>query len=87
MFAHAFGYLTVIVAQQVLMVGLAWYVMHLLDNARRERRRHYSKLLFSNIAASCDLAALSARLSKIGGPQLDAAIHPAKVRVRQEERV
>ena len=87
MFANPFGYITIIAVQQVLMVGLAWYIMHLLDSAWRERRRQCSKLLFSNIAASCDLAALSARLSKIGGPHLDAAIRPAKVRIRQEERV
>ena len=62
MFPHNFGYVTVIVAQQICVVGLIWYVVHLLDGARRERRRHYSTMLLTNASASCDLAALAARL-------------------------
>jgi hypothetical protein len=87
MFAHTFGYTTVIVIQQVLIVGLVWFVMHLIDSARRERRRYNSTMLFSNVAASCDLAALAARLSKFDNPQLDPVIQSAKVRFRHEGQV
>jgi uncharacterized membrane protein len=86
MFAHTFGYTAVIIAQQVFILVLVWYVMHLLDNARRERRRYNSTMLYTNVAASCDLAALAARLSKFDGPQLDPVIKTAKVRIRHEER-
>jgi hypothetical protein len=87
MFAHTFGYTAVIVLQQVFIIGLVWYVIHLLDRARHERRRYNSTMLYTNVAASCDLATLAARLSKIDGPQLGPAIKPAKVRIRQEERI
>jgi hypothetical protein len=83
MFAHTFGYTTVIIAQQAFILGLVWYVIHLIDRARRERRRYCSTMLFSKAAASCDLAALAARLSRFDGPQLDPVIKPAKVQIRQ----
>jgi hypothetical protein len=87
MIPHNFGYVTVIVSQQLFIVGLVWYVMHLLDQARRQRHRHYSTMTLTNASASCDLAVLAARLSKLGDVQTDPIPLPAKVRIRQEERV
>jgi hypothetical protein len=37
------GYIAVIVSQQLSIVGLVWYVMHLLDCARHERPRYNSR--------------------------------------------
>lgn len=87
MIPHNFGYITVIVAQQFFIVGLVWYVMRLLDNARRERHRHYSTMTLTNASASCDLASLAARLSRISDEQTDRIPRPLKVRLRLEERV
>jgi hypothetical protein len=86
MFPHNFGYVTVIVSQFFFIVGLVWYAMHLLDGAQRERRRHYSTMMLTNASASCDLAALASRLSKLGEEQMDPVRRPARVRIRQEER-
>jgi hypothetical protein len=87
MIPNPFGYVAVIVSQQMCIVGLVWYIMHLLDSARRERRRYNNTMLLSNASASCDLASLAARLSKFGDGQPDLFAHPAKERIRQEERV
>lgn len=87
MIPHNFGYITVIVSQQFFIVGLVWYVMHLLDGARRESSRHYSTMTLTTGSASSDLAALAAQPSKFGDAQPAAIPHPAKVQIQQEERV
>jgi hypothetical protein len=91
MIPNRFGYIAIIVSQQMFIVGLVWYVMHLLDQARHERRRHYSTMLLPNASASCDLASLAARLSKFGDEPTNPITHPtgqpAKVRIRHEERI
>jgi hypothetical protein len=85
MIPNPFGYIAVIVSQQVFIVGLVWYVMHLLDRAQHARRRYNNTMLLSNASASCDLASLAARLSKFGDGQPDLVSHPDKVRIEQEE--
>lgn len=86
MFATRLGYVSVILVQQALIVGMLWYVMHLLDKAKRERRRHDSTLLFTKVAASCDLASLAARLSKFGDVQLGPAGASPRMQIRQQEQ-
>jgi hypothetical protein len=87
MIPNPFGYIAIIVSQQMFIVGLVWYVMHLLDCARHERRRHYSTMMLSNASASCDLASLAARLSKFSDERPDPIALPTELRTRQKERV
>jgi hypothetical protein len=80
-----FGYIAIIVCQQIFIVGLAWYVIHLLDRARRERRHHGSTLVCSNASASYDLAALAARLSTVSAKRPNPSFRPANAQMRQAE--
>jgi hypothetical protein len=85
MIPRPFGYIAVILCQQLIIVGLAWYVIRLLDRARRERRRQASTLASSDASASCDLAALAAKLSPVSAERLDSSLRPANAQVRQTE--
>ncbi len=87
MSAHPFGYIAVILIQQLLMVGMLWAIVHLVDRSRLERRHQSSGTPISNASASSDLAALAVRLSRTNARQTDPAPRPSKVREMQEERV
>ncbi len=87
MLPKIFSYVAVIVSEFVLVVGLVWYVMHLLDTARRERRRrHHSPIALSSASASCDLAALASRLAQFGADEVDPGRRPARGQVQQQEQ-
>ena len=87
MIAHPFGYIAVILLQQVLILGLVCAVVHLADRSRQERRRYYSAKLLSKATATSDLAALGVQLAKI--PEGNPASIPrrAKGRVAWQENV
>jgi hypothetical protein len=87
MIAHTFGYVTVILLQQVVILGLIWSVVHLLDRSRRERRRYSSALLFSDVSASNDLAALAVQLAKTADGNTQPVPLRTRVRITREERV
>jgi len=86
MVPHPFGHIAIILIQQVLIAGLVWLVMHLLSRSRRERRRYYSSMLLSNAAATNDLAALAAQLSKPCDGIADPVSQRTRVRLAQGER-
>jgi hypothetical protein len=79
-----FGYITVIVAQQLCILGLVWYLMHLIDHARCERRL-CSTMPLPDAAPNCDLAALDALQSGVAVKQPGPVSHPANVHIEQEE--
>jgi uncharacterized membrane protein len=87
MIAHPFGYLAVILLQQVLILGLVWSVVHLAERSRRERRRYCSAKLLSNAAATNDLAALAVQLSKPSEASPTRVPLRTSVRVAEAERV
>lgn len=64
MIPHPFGYIIIILIQQMLIVGMAWAVMRLVERLRQERRRPVPVRLSTNTFATDDLAALAVQLSK-----------------------
>lgn len=87
MVPHNFGYIIAIVAQQLLVVGLVWYVMQLLDRERRDRHRYNSLKLLTNVSASCDLAALATRVSQLDTGQPDRVRFSPSARIQRARRV
>lgn len=84
---HPFGYITVILIQQLLMVGMLWAIAHLVERLRHERRHHSSVRPFSNDSTSDDLAALAVQLSKTGDREAEPVPRQTEVRDMQEERI
>ena len=76
------GYVIVILSQFLLIGGLVWYVMHILDRERRDRFRYNSIKLLTHVSATCDLAALATRVSSFGGEQMNPTSRPVRVRIR-----
>ena len=87
MIANPFGYVTVILVQQVFIIGLVWSVVRLWERSRRERRRYYSAMLLSNAAATNDLAALAVRLSRTSDSSVAPVSMRSRGRIAQEESV
>ena len=87
MIPHNFGYIIAILAQQFLIVGLVWYVMHMLDRERRDRHRYNSIKLLTNVSATCDLAALATRVSQLDCEKLEPIRRPARARMQWEEQI
>lgn len=87
MTTHPFGYVAVILIQQLVMVGLLWAITHLVDRLRLERRRHAAVMPFSNAAASTDLAALAVQLARTRDRKADPVPRQTRVPEMQEERV
>ena len=83
MIPNSVGYVFLILSQFLFIVGLVWYVMHLLDRERRDRYRFNSIKLLSNVSASCDLAALAERVSRFSAEQLEPAARPTRGRFGQ----
>ncbi len=84
---HPFGYIAVILIQQLLMVGMLWAIVHLVDRLRLERRRQSAVMPFSNASASSDLAALAVQLARTGHRNADPFPRQARVREMHGERV
>ena len=87
MIPHPFGYIGVILVQQLLIVGMIWVITHLVERLREERRRLSSSGAFSNLASNTDLAALAVQLSRTGNSDADPVFTRSKTQQLQEEQV
>ena len=86
MTTHPFGYVAVILVQQLVMVGMLWAIVHLVDRLHLERRRQTAVMPFSNASASADFAALAVQLARTGDRNADPVPRRARVREMHEER-
>jgi len=64
MVPHPFGYIAVIVVQQVAIVGLAWWIAHILERPTQPDLPGNVRHQPSAAVASHDLAVLALQLEK-----------------------
>lgn len=76
MVPHPFGYIAVIVVQQIAIVGLAWWIAHILERPSRPNIPSGVHSRPSAALASHDLAALALQLERHSEPAPSADWSP-----------